>query len=127
MGRLDAHVQDRHRDILGSSLFGTNEIFAPLQGLKHELLKLYGEMCDASLTSSFGLTDSPRLYFVKMDIKAAFDTIKQDKVLRIVDSMLESDWGYALVQYCLLLPPASEASQGSARRLFKTRAVVEGA
>jgi hypothetical protein len=28
--------------------------------------------------------------------------------------------------YCLLLPPASEASQGSARRLFKQRAVLDG-
>jgi hypothetical protein len=28
--------------------------------------------------------------------------------------------------YCLLLPPASKASQGSARRIFKTRALVNG-
>jgi hypothetical protein len=28
--------------------------------------------------------------------------------------------------YCLLLPPASKASQGSARRLFKQRAVLDG-
>lgn len=73
-----------------------------------------------------GAEDRPRLYFVKMDIKAAFDTIKQDSVLRVIDTLLEQDWGYALVQYCLLLPPASEASQGSSRRLFKTRAVIEG-
>jgi len=32
---------------------------------------------------------SPKLYFVKMDIKAAFDTIKQDKMLQVVSSLLD--------------------------------------
>jgi len=32
---------------------------------------------------------SPKLYFVKMDIKAAFDTIKQDKMLEVVSSLLD--------------------------------------
>lgn len=31
----------------------------------------------------------PRVYFVKMDIKAAFDTIKQDKVLEVVAELLD--------------------------------------
>ena len=31
----------------------------------------------------------PKLYFVKMDIKAAFDTIKQDKMLEVVSSLLD--------------------------------------
>jgi len=83
---------------------------------------------------------SPKLYFVKMDIKAAFDTIKQDKMLEVVSSLLDrvswsppsidsaekKDHDYCLMLYCLLLPPASKASQGSARRLFKQRAVLDG-
>ena len=36
--------QDRHKMALGSSLFGTNEIFAPLQELKEEVTSLHGEM-----------------------------------------------------------------------------------
>jgi len=68
----------------------------------------------------------PRLFFVKMDIKAAFDTIKQDKALRVIENLLDSDYDYVLMMYSLLLPPASEASQRSARRLFKTRAVIDG-
>lgn len=36
------------------------------------------------------------------------------------------NYDYCLMLYCLLLPPASLASQNSARRLFKTRATVNG-
>jgi len=60
-----------------------------------------------------------------MDIRAAFDTIKQDKVLSVISSLLDDNYDYLLMLYSLLLPPASKASQGSARRLFKTRAVLD--
>lgn len=30
----------------------------------------------------------PKLYFVKVDVRAAYDTIKQDKLLQIVDDLL---------------------------------------
>ncbi|OCF35151.1 hypothetical protein I316_03193 [Kwoniella heveanensis BCC8398] len=103
--------KDRQKAHLGASLFGTNEIFAPLQSLKAELIHKHGRI--------------PRLYFVKMDIKAAFDTIKQDRMIDIISGMLEKNYDYCLMLYCLLLPPASKASQGSARRLFKSRATVD--
>jgi len=32
---------------------------------------------------------SPRLFFVKLDIKAAFDTIRQDKMLGVVSALLD--------------------------------------
>ncbi|KAL1408231.1 Telomerase reverse transcriptase [Vanrija albida] len=102
--------KDRKRALLGASLFGTNEIFAPVNGLKTELVARHGSL--------------PRLYFAKMDIKAAFDTIKQEKMLQIVERLLDEDYDYCLMMYCMLLPPASKASQGTARRLFKTRADV---
>ncbi|WVF68547.1 hypothetical protein IAT40_003315 [Kwoniella sp. CBS 6097] len=103
--------KDRHKANLGASLFGTNEIFAPLQSLKAGLMDNHGKI--------------PRLYFVKMDIKAAFDTIKQDRMIEIVSDMLDKNHDYCLMLYCLLLPPASKASQGTARRLFKSRATVD--
>lgn len=59
-----------------------------------------------------------------MDIKAAFDTIKQDKVLEVIDELLAQSDDYTIMQYALLLPPASKASQGSSRRLYKTRATA---
>lgn len=69
--------RDRHRAELGATLFGTNEIFEPIRQLKLELLGRGGN------------GQLPRLFFVKMDIKAAFDTIKQEKMLQVVDDMLE--------------------------------------
>ncbi|WWC92913.1 uncharacterized protein L201_007875 [Kwoniella dendrophila CBS 6074] len=106
--------KDRHKSLLGASLFGTNEIFTPVQALKSELLAKH--------------TKLPKLYFVKMDIKAAFDTIKQDKMIEVVSSLLDKyqNHDYCLMLYCLLLPPASKASQGAARRLFKSKAVIDG-
>ncbi|WVR08145.1 hypothetical protein IAU60_005191 [Kwoniella sp. DSM 27419] len=103
--------KERHKGKLGASLFGTNEIFAPLQALKTDLLRKYDKI--------------PHLYFVKMDIKAAFDTIKQDKMLDIVSTMMDKNHDYCIMLYCLLLPPASKASQNTARRLFKPRAMVD--
>jgi hypothetical protein len=45
---LDVRVwtegQERNRDILGSSLFGTNEIFAPLHDIKNELAQRHGKV-----------------------------------------------------------------------------------
>jgi hypothetical protein len=45
----------------------------------------------SSCVWSLGGTDRvrPPLYFVKVDIKAAFDTIKQDKMLKIVEELLD--------------------------------------
>ena len=35
----------------------------------------------------------PKLYFVKVDVKACFDTIKQDKLLSIIEELLiESEY-----------------------------------
>lgn len=31
----------------------------------------------------------PKLYFVKMDVAAAFDTIKQDKLIEVIGELLE--------------------------------------
>lgn len=35
------------------------------------------------------LSHSPPLYFVKMDIKAAFDTIHQDKMLSVIEGLMD--------------------------------------
>lgn len=44
--------QERKRDQLGSCLFGTNEVFAPLQALKAELTGLHGKLSVASPSTS---------------------------------------------------------------------------
>lgn len=35
------------------------------------------------------MSTSPKLYFVKVDVRAAYDTIQQDKLLQIVEAVLE--------------------------------------
>ena len=103
--------KDRQISSLGSLLMGTNEIFTPLQKYKKDLLRRHGRL--------------PPLYFAKTDIRAAFDSINQDKMLAIIEDLLDKNHDYCLMLYALLLPPASKASQGSSRRLFKTRALVD--
>ncbi|CAK9784445.1 unnamed protein product [Cutaneotrichosporon oleaginosum] len=100
----------RQRDELGAVLFGTNEIFPFLQSLKKELIDERGRL--------------PRLYFAKMDMQSAFDTVKQDKMLEVMRCILEKNHEYALAVHCILLPPASKASQGIPRKLYKTRASI---
>lgn len=85
-------MQDRKRDSLGASLFGTNEIFAPVQDLKRELGSLHnGDSSVSHHHPAITLIEAhrPSLYFVKMDIKAAFDTIKQNKMLDIISRVLD--------------------------------------
>ena len=43
---------------------------------------------------------SPELYFVKVDVKACFDTIKQDKLLGLVEEIL-SDVSFELATQLL--------------------------
>lgn len=87
-------LKDRQKSRLGGALFGTNEIFPPLQKLKCDLTKKHGNLYETCLMSWFLDADSfarcrrPQLYFIKTDIKAAFDSIKQDKMLEMLEDML---------------------------------------
>ncbi|KAL0249996.1 hypothetical protein I308_103299 [Cryptococcus tetragattii IND107] len=101
--------KDRQKHRLGGALFGTNEIFPPLQKLKCELTNKHGNL--------------PQLYFIKTDIKAAFDSIKQDKMLEILEDMLRQSSEYRIILYSVLLPPGHRAYQGTSKRLFKSKAI----
>nr|KIR46837.1 telomerase reverse transcriptase [Cryptococcus bacillisporus CA1280] len=101
--------KDRQKQRLGGALFGTNEIFPPLQKLKFELTNKHGNL--------------PQLYFIKTDIKAAFDSIKQDKMLKILEDMLRQSSEYRIILYSVLLPPGHRAYQGTSKRLFKSKAI----
>lgn len=65
----------------------------------------------------------PKLYFVKVDVRAAYDTIKQDKLLQIVDALLTEVRRRPYVQTCpanvdlfteRLLGPALHSGHASA-------------
>jgi len=67
------------------------------------------------------LTDNSRsLYFARVDIKSCFDTIEQEKLLQIIDDVINSD-EYVLHRYCEV-----NMDQGKVRKRFNVRAVSLG-
>ncbi|WVQ75065.1 hypothetical protein IAR50_004674 [Cryptococcus sp. DSM 104548] len=102
----------RKKSLLGGALFGTNDFVPHVQQLKSDLYKRHG-------------TTLPKLYFVKMDIKAAFDTIKQDRLLEIVEEMLDQNHDYCIMMYSVLLPPGNGNKSKAPRKLYRSKAVAD--
>ena len=75
---------------LGSSLFSVEDIFHRLKDFKHSL-------------PAFSGTHLP-LYFVKVDVKSCFDTIPQDKLLSIIQSVV-SKRAYTICRRAEVNPP----------------------
>ncbi|KZP22725.1 hypothetical protein FIBSPDRAFT_910389 [Athelia psychrophila] len=82
--RKSAPSQSRP-NLLGASVFGTNEFYAKLKAFKNGLL-----------TNHSG--NLPKLYFVKLDVQACFDTIEQGKLLRILRDLIAED-AYLIQRY----------------------------
>ncbi|KAL7279239.1 hypothetical protein ACG7TL_007079 [Trametes sanguinea] len=80
------YEKDRQPERLGASVFGPNEVYVKLKTFKDRLL--VGNP-NAKL---------PRLYFVKVDVQACFDTIEQTKLLEILRELLVED-AYMLQRY----------------------------
>jgi len=66
-------------ELLGGSVFGPNDIYTRLKDLKHTFAALGA---DGRL---------PKLYMVKVDVVAAFDTIDQGKLLEIIRRILSQE------------------------------------
>ncbi|KAK7463508.1 Telomerase reverse transcriptase [Stygiomarasmius scandens] len=64
--------------LLGASVFGPSDVYAKLKNLKANLRRSYGGAL-------------PKLYFVKVDVRACFDTIEQTKLLDILSQLLSED------------------------------------
>ena len=77
-------------DLLGASVFGANDIYVRLKRFKQSF--------QGSL---------PKLYFVKVDIKCAFDTIDQTILLDIIKDLLSND-SYIVQRYTRLTPAGSD-------------------
>ncbi|KAG8899700.1 hypothetical protein FRB99_006494 [Tulasnella sp. 403] len=69
--------KDNQPDLLGASVFGVNEIYSQLKAYRKRILRQ-----DLTL---------PKLYFVKVDVRAAFDTIDQEKLISILHHILSTD------------------------------------
>ncbi|KAG8948061.1 hypothetical protein FRC04_010103 [Tulasnella sp. 424] len=64
-------------DLLGASVFGLNEVYAKLKAFRKRNL-----LPNQTL---------PKLYFVKVDVRAAFDTIDQVKLVNILHELLSTE------------------------------------
>lgn len=85
--------QKRKPHLVGSLVSDPLGIFSKLKHFKTRLLAKNGDLCVRFSFSTFEpLADCylrrPKLYFVKVDVRACFDTIQQDKLLEIVEEIL---------------------------------------
>lgn len=94
----------RQPDLLGASVFGPNEIYARLKAFKTRLLDRYP-------SGQF-----PKLYFVKVDVQACFDTIEQSTLLNILKDLMSED-NYIIQKYGQIAPVA-----GKIRRVYTKKA-----
>ncbi|PAV16223.1 telomerase reverse transcriptase [Pyrrhoderma noxium] len=80
-------------DKLGSSVFGPNEVYSRLKAFKKKITKPSGEF--------------PKLYFVKVDVKACFDSIEQEKLLSILKDIISEDI-YTIQRYGKVYPTTEQ-------------------
>lgn len=86
-----------HPNRLGSSLFSPSDILAKLQAFRTEI------------------GSASPLYFVKVDVQAAFDTIPQAHLLRVISNMLSPD-GYLSCRMSNVRTLGQDANSGYRRR-----------
>ncbi|KAF7292779.1 Telomerase reverse transcriptase [Mycena indigotica] len=97
--RILNYERDVRRELVGASIFNINEVYSKLKEFKKRLPKRL-----------------PKLYFVKVDVQACFDTIPQTKLIEILRALLSKD-NYTVQRYAKV---TSEA--GKVRRAFLMRA-----
>lgn len=78
--------KDLHPDKLGATLFSVNDIYGRLKGFKESLPP-----------------GKQRLYFAKVDVRAAFDSLPQDAVLRLMAS-IPSQGQYTITKHVEVRP-----------------------
>ncbi|CAG8906413.1 unnamed protein product [Penicillium nalgiovense] len=99
---------------LGSSMLSIGDM--------HRRLKAYKEQLSKGLPSGSKSWQSklPHMYFVKLDIKACFDTIPQKKLLNLIAALV-SEESYHISKHVEFQPPLT-AKQGKPTRRFMSRA-----
>lgn len=96
---------------LGASVFGPNEVYTKLRAFKLSLLernsnKMYVWGCYNTLRKVH-ISVRPKLYFVKLDVQACFDTIEQDKLLNILRNIISEVGSPDTLKYPCVLEPCS--------------------
>ncbi|EST06693.2 reverse transcriptase [Kalmanozyma brasiliensis GHG001] len=98
--------EDVGHGMLSSSVFGPNEIYTSLRTFKQHLAQ------DHSRTGA-----PPKLYFIKVDVRCAFDSIDQTKLLSIIESILHrgatqnEEEGYRIHRFAKVMPSTSSTKR----------------
>lgn len=97
-------------DMLSSSVFGPNEIYTQVKAFKQRLMQDHTWRMSSA---------KKKLYFVKVDVRCAFDSIDQGKLLEIIEKILfqgrESDAdGYRIHRFAKVMPSAVHEAKLSA-------------
>ena len=88
------YEKNSQRKLVGASVFSPNEIYKKLKVFKARLQQDYASeellvyFCRSAYWALTIIPARPKLYFVKMDVQACFDTIDQTKLLEILIQIL---------------------------------------
>ncbi|KAL4243808.1 Telomerase reverse transcriptase [Abortiporus biennis] len=102
------YEKDAQKALLGASVFGPNEIYTKLKDFK------------TRLCGKDGKGKIPKLYFVKLDVQACFDTIEQGKLLEILKQIITED------DYMLQRHGQVSITAGKIKRSYVRKAVPGG-
>ncbi|KGO41911.1 Telomere reverse transcriptase [Penicillium expansum] len=100
---------------LGSSMLSIGDMHRRLKAYKEQLSKRLPSVSNPSRSKL------PPMYFVKLDIKACFDTIPQKRLLDLIEELV-SEESYHISKHTEFQPPAPTAQQGKPTRRFMSRA-----
>ncbi|KGO64785.1 Telomere reverse transcriptase [Penicillium italicum] len=98
---------------LGSSMLSIGDMHRRLKAYKEQLSKRLPSVSQPKL---------PPMYFVKLDIKACFDTIPQKRLLDLIEELV-SEESYHISKHTEFQPPAPTAQGAKPTRRFMSRAV----
>lgn len=106
-------------DMLTSSVFGPNEIYTQLKTFKQSLLPETRGTKASGSSKKPSKTAEKKLYFVKLDVRCAFDSIDQAKLLGIIEQILrkgedEQTEGYRIHRFAKLMPSAVHEPRSAA-------------
>ncbi|GLB40371.1 putative telomerase reverse transcriptase [Lyophyllum shimeji] len=90
---------------LGASVFSPDDVYSKLKDFKSRIVRPDGKL--------------PRLYFVKVDVQACFDTIEQSRLLEILRELISEDL-YMMQRYGQM-----RMVTGRIKRTFVKKAVPE--
>ncbi|KAJ1968563.1 hypothetical protein IWQ62_001168 [Dispira parvispora] len=92
--------KSRQKERFGAAVFGFQDVYRGLLAYRQQLAESPVNLVNTLRGSSSDKADSrpPNFYLVKMDIRRAYDTIAQDKLMTLLQTLISED-EYLLYKY----------------------------